>query len=247
MSPSVHAIINRQIQRAQLEARMAQECPGGPVSPRPVITLSRTLGSGGTEVARQLAERLHCQVFDRDLLEKIAERTEVRRELIEAVDEKVRSQIDQWIDGVFRRQLFDETDFLYRLVKVVGSLEELGSVVIVGRGANFIHRRRIGLDVRVIAPLEPRIRRLMGLRRWSREQAEKEIQSSDQDRRKFIKRLFDKDWDDPQYYDLVINTEEISADGAAAIIEAAWLQRLHACPPLDPMPSPDLPEHDKTD
>jgi cytidylate kinase len=239
MSPSVEAIINRQIQRAQLEARLGRECPGQSVSPRPVITLSRALGSGGTEVARQVAERLHCQVFDREILEKIAEKTEARRELVEAVDEKVRSQIDQWIDGLFRRQLFDETDFYYRLVKVVGTLEELGSVVIVGRGANFIQRRRIGLDVRIIAPIELRIKRLMLLHPWDREQAMKAIQESDQDRGKFIKRLFDKDWEDPQYYDLIVNTEELSPDGAAAIIEAAWLQRLHACPLSENMP-PDL-------
>lgn len=236
MSSSIQAIINRQIQRAQLEARLGRECPGGPRSPRPVITISRTLGSGGTEVARQVAERLHCQVFDREILEKIAERTEARHELVEAVDEKVRSQIDQWIDGLLRSQLFDETDFYYRLVKVVGSLEELGSVVIVGRGANFILRRRIGLDVRIIAPLETRVKRLMALHQWTREQAEKEIHGSDQGRRKFIKRLFDKDWDDPQHYDLIVNTEELSPDGAAAIIEAAWLHRLHACPASDNLP-----------
>ena len=226
MTSSIDAIVNRQIQRSQIEARMLREQPASPPPLNPMVTLSRTLGSGGTEIARKTAERLHCQVFDREILDRIADMAEARRDLAEALDEQTRSRIENWIEGMLHGKIFDEGDYHHRLVQVVGALAELGSAVIVGRGANFILRNRIGIDVRIVAPKQARIKRLMAERQWTAKQAADEIHASDAAREKFIRRIFNANWNDPEIYDLIINTQDISLDSAAALIECAWQERI---------------------
>lgn len=52
----------------------------------------------------------------------------------------------------------------------------------------------------------------------NRESAEKEIAHSDGSRREFIKRYFQAEMQDPVHYDIVVNTEHLSIENAAAII-----------------------------
>ncbi|MFH0793161.1 MAG: cytidylate kinase-like family protein [bacterium] len=226
MGIGIEAIVNRQIQRWNLEMQRLKEEKAGTVPPRPVITVSRALGSGGGEVGRCVAERLNCQVVDRRIIEQIAERSEVRRDLVETLDEHARSQIEAWFEGLLRRRLFDESDYLRHLVEVLHSFAELGSVVIVGRGANFIAQRRPHLDVRVVASQEKRVERLVEKRKITPDEALAEIRKSDSERSKFVSRLFGRDWEDPLAYDLVINTDRICTPCVAAIIETAWFQRI---------------------
>ena len=44
------------------------------------------------------------------------------------------------------------------------------------------------------------------------------VRKNDQQRAGFIKYYFDRDWDDPLGYDLVINTQRLSEDGAVRMI-----------------------------
>lgn len=229
---SIQAIVDRQIQRWNVESKLRKQSGPSAQMLRPVITVSRTLGSGGEEVARTVAERMNLQIFGRELIDQIAERGEVRRELVEALDEHARSRVESWVDGMLRRRIFDEGDYYHQLVQVVLPLAQMGSVVIVGRGANFIlHGQCRSLDVRIVAPLESRINRLMAQRAIGRSEAEQEIRSGDADRGKLMRRLFDRDWGDPLAYHLVLNTGEVCAEAAATIIETAWLQLALKCEP----------------
>ncbi len=223
---SVQAIVNRQIQRWLLESRAGREkTAAGQPAPRPVITISRTLGSGGVLVGRLVAERMKLTLYEKELIEQIAAHAEVRRDLVEAMDEHSRSLVESWVDGILRNRIFDEGDYYHHLLWVLRSLQEMGSVVIVGRGASFMLPERPALHVRVVAPLEDRIRRLMDYLGLSRDEAEKRIHTSDADRARFIRRLFDADWNDPLHYNLVINTGRICLECAAALVETAWTQR----------------------
>ena len=56
-----------------------------------VITIGREFGSGGSEVARELARRLSIPYYDRDLIDQAVERTNLSRETVEANDERARA------------------------------------------------------------------------------------------------------------------------------------------------------------
>ncbi len=230
MSPSLESIVDRQIQRWNLEMRLARERGGGPRRARPLITISRTLGSGGSLIANLLSDRLDLQVFGREIIDQIAQQSEVRRELVEALDEQARSRVESWVDGLLRRRIFDEGDYYHHLLQVVRSLAEMGSAIIVGRGANYVLRRRLTLNVRIVAPEAARVQRLIEYLKISENEAREEIRKSDSTRSRFIRRLFDRDWENALDYDLVLNTDEICIECAAMIIESTWKYRIEHSP-----------------
>ena len=53
-----------------------------------VITIGREFCSGGSEVARKVAQRLSIPYYDRDLIDSAVERTNLSREAVEAHDER---------------------------------------------------------------------------------------------------------------------------------------------------------------
>jgi cytidylate kinase len=71
---------------------------------------------------------------------------------------------------------------------------------------------------------EPEVRARFAAKKYGLQETEvfKRLDKWDQERRKFIKRHFDKDIDDPVHYDLVINTSYIDLDGAMELIITAY-------------------------
>src|SRR5262249_41889981 len=55
------------------------------------IALSRQAGTEGTAVAQEVGKRLGWQVYDHELLERIAQEMNVREALLESVDERRQS------------------------------------------------------------------------------------------------------------------------------------------------------------
>ena len=54
------------------------------------------------------------------------------------------------------------------------------------------------------------------------QQAYKVLKTWDQEKKKFVKRHFNKDIDDPAQYDLVINTSYLDLDNVTELIIAAY-------------------------
>jgi cytidylate kinase len=69
-----------------------------------------------------------------------------------------------------------------------------------------------------VAPIEVRVKRVMQDLKLDQETAKQEIARFDNSSRKFIKRYFKADWEDPECYDLVINTGHLSFEAAASIV-----------------------------
>jgi hypothetical protein len=94
--------------------------------------------------------------------------------------------------------------------------------VILGRGGQALLREIPGtLHVRVVAPLEDRIKRLVELKESDEQQAEQLLAQSDRDSSGFIRSFFDVDWEDVTLYDLILNTRSMSVGSAVSIIAEA--------------------------
>ncbi|MFZ5981270.1 MAG: AAA family ATPase, partial [Candidatus Zixiibacteriota bacterium] len=137
---SIEAIIDRQLRRWELEQRKKaeEEKVGKPGAIRPIITVSRQRGSRGAYLAERLAEKFGYQLLHREVIDHICNSTGYRRQIIESLDNKVRSRIELWFEGVFKGLYVDSSDYFRHLYKVMVSIAELGGVVVVGRAANFI-------------------------------------------------------------------------------------------------------------
>jgi cytidylate kinase len=113
----------------------------------------------------------------------------------------------------------DDSRYLAGLKSVITELAAGNSIVIRGRGSQFILKDHPGsLHILTLAPLELRIMRVMRELNVNESTAKKEIASFDSSRREFIKRYFNAELENPVHYDLVINTERLNFDSAASIV-----------------------------
>ncbi len=102
---------------------------------------------------------------------------------------------------------------------LIKELAAKGGSVIMGRGANFIlGRRPQTVHVHVHAPVHFREQRLMNLQKISREEADRQIHETDAQRSEYIRRYHKAEWLDPNYYNLIINTADISLPAAVSTL-----------------------------
>lgn len=213
-----------------------QEADQRDVAPRTAralnIAISREAGTPGTSVARKLGERLGWQVYDRELVERIAEEMGLRSSLLDSVDERQQTWFRESIQAALASLASgsaapwaSESSFVHHLVETVLALGVHGECVIVGRGAAFILPAESTLRVRLVAPLAERVetmRRNLGI---SARQAAHRVRTIERQRNDFVRDHFQKDPTDPGTFDLILNTSRLSIDDTAEIIIEA-LHRL---------------------
>jgi len=204
-----------------MRAERAQQLSFGPY-----LLISREKGAGGSVVGQLAGQRMSWQVFDAELVNAIAQQANVRRELIESLDERAREMIEEIVRGFLAPQPIDTPGYLASLREVVLTLGHQGNVVIVGRGAQYILPTQFGLRVRLVAPTEVRIRRIASARQMSLKAAQMEVESSDRERARVVRRHYGREVHDPFNYDLIINTTELTVEAAAEITVAALHHKL---------------------
>ena len=213
---SIETIIDRQLRRWEMERQKKLEVEKSNVLPkkRPIVTVSRQRGSRGSFLAEQLAERLGYQLLHREIIDKICDSSGYRRQVIESLDDKTRSSIELWFDGLIKGQYVDASNYLMHLLKVIRSISAHSGVIIIGRGANFILSIGEGLHIRVIADINTRIENLIRFHNISKEDAESAVKKADKERSDFIYSNFRRDINDSTAYDLVINTTYVGIEDA---------------------------------
>jgi cytidylate kinase len=215
---SIEALVEEQAHRWQLgrQARDGREAP-----PRPVVTVSRQHGAGGGEVARALAGELGFDLFDREIIQRIAESTHLSEQVVQALDEKDREVLTDWLAAFASRAYLSPVEYRYHLSRVVGALTRHGGAIILGRGAHLILGQGEALRVHVVAPLETRVRTVMEREGLSEREARRRIVSVEADRKAFLLKHFHADFGDPATYDLVVNTAALGVPGACRTIAGA--------------------------
>ncbi len=227
---NIEEIINRQIHnwdriQSVLKKRPSiEDEPGEEDLPQrqPVIAFSRELGCGSRRVTARLSQRTGFEIFGSSLIEKVAEDIQVRRRIIDRLDERARTRTEAFLEGLLMERHVDRADYFRSLVRVVRALIEQGGAILLGRGAHFMFKEDSGLRVRLIAPFEKRIENLMAFYQLDREKAVMMIKDSDAQRENYIRLYFNKDIKDPAHYDLMINLGSVETNVAVEIIQRAF-------------------------
>lgn len=204
----------------------------------PAVTISRQAGSGSHIVAEKLAGLLEARlpnescrwtVFDRNLVEKVLDDHHLPTRLAKFMPEDRISEVSDTMDELFGLHppswtLVRETsDTIFRLA-------QMGSVILIGRGATIITRKLNHVfHVRLVGSVERRLEHIQEYYKLSPKAAVKMLQEEDRGRRRYVKKYFGKDIDDPLLYHVVINTDHIPYDLAARIIADAIVQQ-HPAP-----------------
>jgi len=172
-----------------------------------IITISRGTFSGGKALAECLAKRLGYRCIDRDML--------VRRAATPRVSPyDLRAALE--FPPVYPGR-FNHTRYIYLALIQAALTEEVrsGCAIYHGLGGHLLLKGAPGLlRLRIIAPIEHRIRVARDQLGLSRGEAVSHIDSMDRDRRKWTQFLYGLDWGDPALYDLLINLEHATVEQA---------------------------------
>ena len=216
MTRSIEALVDEQARRWQLVRQERHE-----EAARPVVTVSRQHGAGGGEVARRLAEELHLDLFDREIIQRIADSAHLSERVVSSLDEKDRELLADWLSALSSHSYLSSMEYRYHLSRVVGAVAHHGGAVILGRGAHLILGQGEALRVLVVAPLEARVRAVMDREGLGERDARQRIVAVEADRKAFLMKHFHADFADPTTFDLVVNTAVLGPVGACDSIRAA--------------------------
>jgi cytidylate kinase len=209
-------------------------------TPAKTIAISRQRGSGGSRIARAVADRLGYRYIDRELLRLAAEYLRSANTPEAAPPNSWWARLGQAFaggapdsgyappssDAVYEGELFDIEQRV--LLDIAGEHD----AVIVGRGAAQSLRGRSGLvSVFLHAAEAHRVARVKHVYQLADDAAaRRSIERSDADRARFIRSLVDADWTDARLYDLAIDTASLDVDAAADLIVRAAQSRAQAMP-----------------
>ncbi len=202
-----------------------------------VVTIRGPLGSGATEVGRLIADLLKADYVDREIIAEVAARLNRDEQevlaketppsgLLERIAEALEGSAPLGVgfEGAYLPAWeipLDDARYFQTLESVVRELARK-PLVIQGRGSQFILKSDPGVfRVQLVAPVEVRLKRVMEELKADPETAKQAMLRFEGSSRKFVKRYFQVEVDDPVHYDLVVNTERLSFPAAASIVAGA--------------------------
>jgi cytidylate kinase len=186
-----------------------------------VITISRQTESLGTEIAQEVAGKLHYKYLDKEGIEEGLTAHGLAVPEVEKFDEKSHPF---WVNWQIQGRKF------FRAIKtVIYEAARRDNVVILGRGGQVLLKGIPGvLHVRIIAPFPDRLQRLVARDGGDENELSRMLKQHDRDSGGFIRNFFDADWEDFGFYDLTINTRQIPIHTAVDMI-------LQAIPAIEAM------------
>jgi cytidylate kinase len=177
-----------------------------------ILTISREYGSGGHEIGQRVAERLGYQFVDKERLFRDLERAGTRWG-------RLAREVDEVCPTLWERHDWEYRGYVAQTEGLVLAYAEADNVVLVGRGGSFLLQKvPFSLRVRLVAPWEVRLERVMVRDSVSRGEAARLIKKVDGDRACYIKANYDLDWSRERWYDLTLNTGSLDYDQVVDIL-----------------------------
>jgi cytidylate kinase len=209
----------------------------------PAITVTRLFGSGGSEVARRVAESLGWRLVDNAFIDSIARGLRATPAVVEAIDERAPSLAERLADALAlgggevvsaslatpmpptEQRVADVTR------EVIAEAIARGPAVLVGRGAQaYLAERTDVLHVNCYAPHESLVERVMSRDGLSQEEADKLVRERNHQREQYVKRNFGRALLAPEHYHIMLNTAWLGIDRCVALVVDLARERLGARP-----------------
>lgn len=206
-----------------------------------LITISRERGSGGRSLALQLAAELGLQCYGKEIIYEIAQSAGVSEESVEKFDQEHYNKWHLMVDSLrmsthlspdyglgfnlsaIEPEIFFTQDrYLKATQAILKKLASRPGVILLGRGTQVIFKDRPdALHIRLVAPLNIRIKRIQELRKLSTKEAARHVTEIDRSRAAYLRDFYGVDVNDAVYYHLTINSGLIDYAQALHIIKRA--------------------------
>lgn len=188
-----------------------------------IITISRQSATNGLFVAQLVSERTGYRIYDGQIIDEIARRSQVDPTVLQRFDEQVMnpvaSLLTEWQSSI------SPEIYLRQVKNSIRSIASEDNAIIIGRGANYVLRGPNYFHVRLVAPLRLRIAMYCTGEGVNEKEAEKWIKKQDERRHSFIYKYYKQHIDDPVWYDLMINLDGLSLIAIADLIVQATERR----------------------
>ena len=198
-----------------------------------LITISRQYGAGGSAVARLVADALSWTLVDNEFIKQVAQRAGLPPEEVANREERVLSFMERLslMMASSAPELFppetgtaedrDEVMVVRMTERLVAELEDEGRAVLVGRAAPAVLGQECdAVHVKLVAPVAFRLEQACRRLSLDPKEAREVLKRTDKNRARYHREYYDRDWDDPANYDMVLNTGRLQFDGAASVIVA---------------------------
>jgi cytidylate kinase len=203
-----------------------------------VVTFSTQIGSGGSRIARAVAEKLRYRYYDWEVISQAASEAGVSPEVLAvATSERPPGFFERMMSRVMglgagedplnepaapRLSMMNSEDYRQFLEHVVRELGAQGEAVIVNHSGQVILKDLPGvLKVLVTGSTERRVARLVDLQGREPDAARKMIEESDRQRADYFRRVYHIEWLSMANYDLALNTDHVAAELAVDMATAA--------------------------
>ena len=200
----------------------------------PCITMSREVGAGADAVSERVCkilqksrrlEEVKWTVFDKNLIEKVIEDHNLPEKLSPYLEEDKITEINSIVSELLGLHP-SAWLIVHNTAKTILQLAEMGNVIIIGRGANIVTTNMKNVfHVRLVAPLEDRIRHIQDIFHLSRKDAIARIQKDDLTRKHYLHHHYNKDIEDKFLYHIIINTHLLPYEEAADIISTHVIKK----------------------
>ncbi|MBI4677207.1 MAG: cytidylate kinase family protein [Elusimicrobia bacterium] len=179
----------------------------------PIITISRGCLSGGELLAEHLGAKLGAKVFSREVIVAAAKKFGVSEaELAEGVESP---------PGLWDRFTKHKERYLLAVQAALAGMIEEGDCVYHGHAGQLLLKELpCIIKLRLIAPLEYRVKSAVVEFGYTREEALSYLEQMDYKRERWVRQLYGVEWADPALYDMVINLEHMAIEAAADLVVA---------------------------
>ena len=182
-----------------------------------VITIAREYGSGGRYIGKLVAEKLGIKLYDKEFVKKVAEETGLSEEFIKNNEQKRDALAD--LNNGYYFGLNNADELFLKESEIIKNTAEKESCVIVGRCADFIlNDRKNVTKVFIYSNMENKVKRATEFYGLDKAKAEKEITRINKLRANHYKHYTEKEWNNPNNYDICINSDTLGVEKSADLI-----------------------------
>lgn len=181
-----------------------------------VITISREYGSGGRYIGKLVAQKLGIKLYDKEIITKLSENTGLTTEYIKKHEQKT-NILDNLNNGYYYN--LNNNDELF--IKESNLIKELAkdSCVIIGRCADYILKDQKNVTkIFIYSDMKNKIKRATKFYKLNKSTAEKEINKINKLRSNHYKHYTGKTWNNPENYDICINSDTLGVENTAELI-----------------------------
>ncbi len=193
-----------------------------------LITIEREYGSGGTQIARELAERCHIPCYGEEILKETADRLNLSVSDIRNLEETSTNSLLYTLFMLSQSQsgnnemLTNAGRIYVEEQRIINELSELGDAIFLGHCAGEAIKNKNTVRVFIYANDNFKTKRIHEQYGIDISRVEAAAKKNNKRRSTYYYAHTQKKWNHYKNYDIILNSSELGIDGCVDILEGLF-------------------------